>query len=161
MHPEQINLVLRQATCKICFESKSHDQFYAIGPCRHECCRACLQSYLNNLIMTSQVQSIRCFQEGCQHLLSEKVIESVVDQDTYKKYQKFKRNLLVAQNPNIRFCIKPDCGEVVQVQPRTYRCICKCGQEFCSRCNAPWHAGSTCEKTLEKEFCKYSKINIV
>ena len=53
----------------------------------------------------------------------------------------------LAEDPNIKFCIRPNCENYVKCDPeKDIQLKCECGMEFCFRCANPWHAGQTCEQ---------------
>ncbi|KRX10340.1 hypothetical protein PPERSA_03647 [Pseudocohnilembus persalinus] len=147
--------------CEICLEDnlKSSQIFKMVG-CQHYCCKVCSIEYLKQLINTSQVMSIKCIQDGCKNIIQQQTVQKVVDEQTYTKYLKFKNRIKHSNDPNVKFCIQPDCEEVVKLGPNNL-CQCICGMKFCGRCNGIWHPQKTCEQTIDQEFKEYAKSNIV
>lgn len=62
-------------------------------------------------------------------------------------------------NPDLKWCTRPGCENLVQLDQNSETLFvkCGCGNEFCFKCNNPVHQGSTCEQNMEKIFSNYSQ----
>ena len=93
-----------------------------------------------------KVEIIRCPDSKCKLPISEKLVSELLSRNFQEKLKKFKNRNNLMQNPNIRFCISPDCENYVLGNPNDLLLKCLCGMEFCFRCNNKWHKGKSCEE---------------
>ena len=75
-------------------------------------------------------------------------MKKIIPKQMFDKYFRFKNNMLVERNPNLKWCTRPGCERIVEKgsQPKV---VCTCGQETCFECGNEWHQGQTCEKVTE------------
>ncbi|CAK91884.1 unnamed protein product (macronuclear) [Paramecium tetraurelia] len=122
--------------------------------CRHEFCYECLQNYLDNKIKIGQVLEIECPQQGCDNYFNDEAIKSLVNDEQYQKYDKFKKQKLLDRDETVRWCIKPGCDKFIKGKSMFSNTIkCECGQEMCYECRREDHPGMTCE--LQEALDKY------
>lgn len=144
--------------CPICYEEYNNENDIIKLLCGHFTCQNCFDDYLLNKINIAQIQQIQCPQEACNFQIKEGELVRFLkpNPDLLKKYYKFKNAQQIAKNPKLKWCIRPGCENVVQViDSSTPHMKCSCGQEFCFKCNNPWHPGMECEDLIEKIYKNY------
>lgn len=156
----QNNKDIPQGTeCPICFEEILNENNYIRLICGHFTCKNCFDEYLQNKVTNSQVNNIKCPYEACQFTLHESEVVYFLKSKPIllKKFYKFKNTQEIAGNPNLKWCIRPDCEKVVKVNLNAENSYvrCQCGQEFCFKCNNPWHPGQACEDYIEGVYKDY------
>ena len=146
-------------SCEICYEQKDLSHFYKISGCNHIFCHSCVSNYLLQKINSSDLMKIPC-PAGCDYDFPEGEIEEIFknDKQIFQKYKKFKNLLLVNSDPNLRWCIRVGCGNLIKCKNSDKRIKCeKCGEEMCFKCRMAWHGSISCLKALDNEFKNYSK----
>ena len=144
--------------CEICmgpFENPIE-----IENCKHKFCYECFNSYLNDKIITNNIQQIRCPKNKCSNdKLSEEFFSQYLSEEQYFKYRQFKSKNEIARDPKKIFC--PHCDSYAQLSgldlipdPNSpdyvkFNLKCQNNHEFCS-CGRPLHEG-LCFKD-EQEF---------
>jgi len=149
--------------CEICFERKELSKFYKVNNCHHIFCHECIINYLLQKINSSDLLKIPC-PAGCDYDFREEEIQEILknDPNNFQKYQKFKNLLIVNSDPNLRWCIRFGCNNLIRGKGNEKKIKCdKCGQEMCFRCRLVWHGRTTCVKALDNEFKIYSKNVLV
>ena len=76
-------------------------------------------------------------------------------QRTYKKYLKFKRNIDVDLNPDLRWCPDPKCMHYVEREGRSKVSTCECGATVCIECGEYEHPGTKCGQQEDDLFKKW------
>ena len=149
--------------CEICYENKPNDFFYELQTCNHKFCKDCLAKYLLQKINSSNVLKILCPSE-CGKEISEEEMKKIFSADinTFNKYIKYKKLLILNTDPNLRWCIRPGCNSFVKGKGNEKKVTCeKCRQEMCFKCRLAWHDNISCVKALDNEFKAYSKNTLV
>ena len=102
---------------------------------------------------------MKCPNTECDYELNDNDIDSLTDQDLYKKYKDFKHRKLLSLNPNIRWCIRPGCDQYVIInnQKGSEKIACECGQQMCIKCANEYHPGRTCEQMIDVTYKEYAK----
>lgn len=151
--------IIKGTECPICLEEILKDANYVRLICGHFTCKNCFDEYLRTKITNSQVNNIKCPYEGCQFTLHESEVVYFLKSrpDLLKKFYKFKNTQEIAANPNMKWCIRPDCEKIVKVNLNAESSYvrCECGQEFCFKCNNAWHPGQACEDYIEGVYKNY------
>ena len=85
------------------------------------------------------------------------------DQILLEKYKKFKDQLEILDHPERKWCIRPDCPHYVEIdlEQKTNKVVCKCGQIMCFVCANAWHEGMTCLQAADKDYQKYEEKVVV
>ena len=146
--------------CPICYDEYSQESEVFHLLCGHATCRDCFNNYIKNKILIAQVKNFKCPQEACKFQIPESEIVRFLkpNPDLFQKYKKFKNAQEIAANPNLKWCIRPGCENVVQItDPSNPFIKCSCGQEFCFKCNNPWHPSMRCEDFIDKIYKSYIK----
>jgi hypothetical protein len=131
--------------CLICYEQMEPDNMKA--PCHHQFCDNCLRNYIENKISSNELANIQCPQEGCTIEYQDNDIQKILP-EKYSKYMELKKQQILNQNPNLRWCPKLDCGKYVIGDEDTIHKTCECGQEICFRCRSAWHPDKTCDEVM-------------
>lgn len=101
-------------------------------------CINCIKDYLRNRIYESYVVDIKCPGMGCQHEMMPDIIQSLVTPEAFEKYEKFKLRANLISDPEICFCIFPDCEGYMKGNKENPRCKCTvCDNEMCFSCKQP------------------------
>eukprot|EP01083_Nonionella_stella_P296835 1008285_1 len=145
--------------CPICFDFKPESSFFR-AKCEHAFCRACMREHFRVQITDANVIGLRCVQAGCDRMFKEDEILSYFadDIEIVRKYEKFKRNLQLAQNKNCRWCPKPGCETFMFGSSRKPRLACpKCSTVICFKCNNLWHEGRECQEVIDEKYGDWAK----
>ena len=150
-------------TCDICYEMLKQEKKLKAGKCEHLFCKSCLKAYLTEMIKSGKVLKIACPKEGCNHKYTEEEIKNVLKNhpETIKKYERFKLQISLSKDPNIRWCIRPDCDNFIKGSPDKPKLTCSCGEIICFNCSRKWHEGKTCEELMDLEYESYRLKNNV
>jgi len=94
------------------------------------------------------------FDAACHCVIENDVLEDLLGEETFKKYERFKR---FAENEHLRECPWPDCQEeqLGDLKSPLMKCT-KCEREYCyNHSNA--HPGLTCEEYEAKMFQEFKR----
>ena len=78
--------------------------------------------------------------EGCGKMFSARDVEKFGSKQIYLKYLKFKENIDVDLDPNLRWCGRSGCLKFVK-KGKTSQVECECGNVMCFKCGVEWHMG--------------------
>jgi hypothetical protein len=121
-------------TCDICYENYLAKDMHGITQCAHRFCLNCQSDYLEFNITNGKVQKIKCADQNCPAEYTREDIRKFGSKEIYEKYLKFKENIDVNTNPDMRWCPRPDCGRFVHKGKTSNRVNCECGYEMCFKC---------------------------
>ena len=121
--------------CEICYEEVTKNELFGLA-CKHAFCKECMKDHLESNIKEGKVIKIPCMQVGCEEEFEDEDVERFGDKEVYEKYLRFKENLRVDLDPNLRWCPRPDCGFYVEKKPKCKTAKCKCGTNVCMSCGA-------------------------
>lgn len=145
--------------CDICYEEKGVSQFFGLS-CEHKFCKGCLSDHLETMIKEGQVVKIPCMQMGCDQEFFENDVKEFGSEDIFKKYVRFRMNINVDLDPNLRWCPRNGCLNYVRRRNRfKKRAVCTCGQEVCMRCGAAYHGWVRCANVGDGEFQQFARAN--
>mmetsp|Transcript_14468 Transcript_14468/g.21996 ORF Transcript_14468/g.21996 Transcript_14468/m.21996 type:complete len:510 (-) Transcript_14468:53-1582(-) len=150
--------------CGICLEEQPKSAFVDAS-CKHYFCKTCWSRYLEVEIQNGKVLQIPCPEYKCNRKVSQEEIKKSVNDSTYIKYLKFKRNREIAADSNKRWCITPDCPGILTKVPLRRKATCNvCDQSLCWHCGEPYHKGS-CEKAAadskDDAYRRYKRLHNV
>ena len=101
-------------------------------------------------------------QHGCQVEFAEADVKAFGSEEIAKKYTRFKLNINVDMDPNLRWCPRNGCLNYVRRRGRFHRtATCDCGQQVCMRCGAAAHGGVRCANVGDREFNDFAAANNV
>jgi hypothetical protein len=142
--------------CKICEEVKT--EMFKLSNCFHCFCNSCLSDYITFRVQEAQVNKMPCPGHECGIDLQEDEIKQLISPLNFEKYQVFKRNSELNNNPFLRWCPLPDCTGYDLGSVKKDRLTCSiCSHQFCYYCTAPWHSKSKCIKKSDKDLDEWSK----
>ncbi|XP_046912406.1 E3 ubiquitin-protein ligase arih1l isoform X2 [Dermatophagoides farinae] len=133
--------------CIICCVEYPSSLMTGLG-CEHRFCRECWTNYLTTKIMEEgQGQSICCAAHNCDILVDDQTVFNLVNDPKVKlRYQHLITNSFVECNRLLRWCPKPECSRVIQVEYVAFRPVkCYCGKVFCVLCSEDWHEPIKCD----------------
>ncbi|GMF13118.1 unnamed protein product [Phytophthora lilii] len=145
--------------CQICYDYAPVNTSFALSGCGHTFCETCIKNYLEFKIKEGQVYP-KCFFErsedktACKAEIAVDDIQSLVSEEVWQKYNKFKFNKeheLARQCPycdHSQICAGGDDPE----------CVCEaCNREFCF-VHSSAHQGRTCAE-YDKKMIAVEKLN--
>jgi hypothetical protein len=90
--------------CMICCYSYAKQDMFHLSTCSHEYCKNCMSDHLKIKVTDGQVVKIGCMDFNCAQLFTQEDIKRFGSADIYKKYLRFKENIDVEVNPNLKWC---------------------------------------------------------
>jgi len=150
-------------SCCICCDDFLPKQMYAYKNCGHRYCKECLSQYYITCIDKGEVLHITCPDPKCTTEVLPHEIRQLIKPDLFLKYENLTLMTALRQDPNVRWCPKPNCNNCIigdipeNLRVGEWRKIkcpdSNCGTEFCYDCGVEWHYGLTCteKKTLDKK----------
>ena len=149
--------------CLICFNNELLSTNSTKFQCSHQFCNKCISYYIKDKIDSCEVK-IKCLMAGCLYILPEDIIKKFIDDETYKKYIKFKKRAIFKENlsNNLIPCIYPDCEEWVKyTEGDNINVQCNLGHKFCAKCKEKQHPGKRCHfKEISSLINKKSRIKL-
>eukprot|EP00466_Bigelowiella_natans_P013195 jgi/Bigna1/87465/estExt_fgenesh1_pg.C_200191 len=100
-------------SCGICLCDLPKSSFQNVA-CNHNYCKDCYSRYLEVWIKDGKVINLTCPESNCSREISSDEIMRCVDEETAKKYEKFKRDKEVAASSDQRWCITPNCEGILR-----------------------------------------------
>lgn len=143
--------------CGICYEEKTISMFIKSDRIHHEFCKACYLNYVTQKIFSNSILKIKCPDE-CGLIFSDEDIYFILGEreDLYAKYKKFKQIALINQDPNVIWCVRPECPGYTKGEKGSQKVACPlCNQDLCFLCRNAWHPNLSCEQAMNTEFKKY------
>ncbi|CAI5741085.1 unnamed protein product [Peronospora destructor] len=145
--------------CQICYDYTPMNTSYALSACGHTFCVTCLKSYLEFKVKDGQVYP-KCFFEQLEDKTTCKAdivvndIRSLVSEEVWQKYDKFKFN---KEHELARQC--PYCDHSQLCAGSDYpECTCEaCSGDFCF-VHSSAHQGHTCAE-YDKKMIAVEKLN--
>lgn len=120
--------------CEICY----CEPFLALKGCQHHYCEKCLQTYMTIKIDDGTDSGlIECPAYKCNNLIADDLIQQIVVQGAFEKYQQRILDNFVFMHLKLQNCPAPNCKVVIKlldsITPSPV--ICLCGNEFCFHCD--------------------------
>eukprot|EP00727_Mastigamoeba_balamuthi_P006430 m51a1_g2407 putative ubiquitin-protein ligase (716) ;mRNA; f:774107-776751 len=140
--------------CTVCGETVGPESACALQ-CKHWFCTDCWVSYLTLKINEGQSCFITCPAHKCSLIVDQELVERIVPKELYAKYVAFITKSFVDDNPDVKWCPAPGCGNALKAD----QCIkgigyCTCGYRFCWECGEEAHMPATCAEVLSwKKKC--------
>jgi len=148
---------------KMNYASSVQNESWANSDCcsAHDLCRPCVQRYVETKVLDEGLWNIRCPGEGCRYRLIDDDIslaltDSRIKQEVSDKRAKLRNDnfaprlqeLLVARDAVSTDCsetlllaqcqVCPSCCVLVRREGGCTHMVCRCGQDFCFGCGAPF-----------------------
>ena len=153
------DLETKKDLCLICYANELKENNSLKMECGHQFCFDCYKHYIKDKIENGIVR-IKCLMAGCLNIISDKIIKQFTTQELYRKYLKFKKRNLYAENmkKGLIPCIHPDCEEWLRYKEGDDPNVtCNEGHSFCAKCKQKQHRGKRC-KLFERTINKDSRI---
>lgn len=94
--------------------------------CNLQYCENCLRDYFLAKIIAFECYNARCPNQTCLKS-SSKLAKTVLSPKDYKKFRKFSKKIKSLADPNLKFCVRPDCRGVGKTGKKHFFCSkCKC-----------------------------------
>ncbi|CAG2170475.1 unnamed protein product [Oppiella nova] len=167
----------KQKSCEICsLELGSSERIGAI--CGHQFCLNCWRTYLELKIECGETSAITCPAFNCSHLVTHKIIETVVSRELIDRFMRKDIESFIESNPTIQWCPHPACDKAVLLPeskshpnsdqsyvlanmpallPVSHAVECTDGHNFCWECRREAHSPCDC-KLWEDWMTKISDI---
>lgn len=160
---QEIEIEENLKSCEICLDVLPKSKQLKAGKCGDTFCKNCIKSHLIENITSGKVFQIPCPKEGCKHKYTDEEIKKVLKKqlEIIKKYEKYKMQILLSKDPAVRWCIRPDCDNVLKGSSDKPKLICPCGEIVCFNCSKQWHEGKTCIELMDLEYEDYRLKNNV
>ncbi|KAI8647651.1 hypothetical protein BD408DRAFT_473390 [Parasitella parasitica] len=136
--------------CEICCNNEPGLETASLA-CGHLFCIACYSHYLTEKVKQGDSTCIQCPQEGCKVLVDQTTLSIVLDQRTYIRYEESLDKVYVRDNPNLKWCIAPDCKYAIEcdISKNSLDTIvptvtCDCGHVMCFGCDFNNHQPASC-----------------
>ena len=108
--------------CNICYNKYFKDDLFGLD-CDHLFCKICMRDYIEYNITNGQILKIRCPDSTCKREFEEQDIQKFGSRKVYDKYLRFKSNIDVNLNPNLKWCPRPNCPNYVS-KGKTRKVVC-------------------------------------
>ena len=117
--------------CNICCFSYMQNGMFSLS-CAHQFCKNCMSDHLKTKIMDGQVLKINCMSFKCKVEFKSEDIKNFGSSEIYAKYLKFKENINVELDKNLKWCPRQNCLGYVRRQKSCCCCTssiatCECG----------------------------------
>jgi len=144
-----------QIDCAICDSVYDKKDSFALS-CHHAFCRGCWGDYLEDKIRDGKL-AVRttCPMYKCLLVVPDNVVQLLVKQDVFARYQQAVLRSFVEDSRNMRWCPAARCDRVVKVLGPVHTVQCTCGNKFCFQCSEEPHDPVSCAQlSLWLEKCR-------
>jgi E3 ubiquitin-protein ligase RNF14 len=149
-------------TCPICMSDVYGSDCFSCYACSAAACKSCIKSYLDTRINEGQVKSITCpIDPSCHMELTPTQIASVVEKQTFRRYDRLLFQLSIDSMDDIIYC--PRCQKPVIVTQGTDNHLSNtlgecatCSFVFCTLCGKTFHGVNPCQYS-ESMFHSFPK----
>lgn len=143
--------------CEICYEPLN-DKWVLPSCSIHEFCRTCFVLHLESLIKDSKVTNITCPGKDCTSEFTQDDIKSLVSEEIFAKYLRFKERAELMIDPSVKWCIQPNCEGYIRGKERDKKKECpRCGFELCFQCGKAWHPKKSCDQIVDDDYELWAK----
>jgi len=134
--------------CRICVESVSKDQVFALG-CGHNFCRHCYRAYLVSQISDGPSCILtHCPEHKCKQAVPRQVFRLLLAPEVLEKYDVYVTRNFIESSRNMRYCPAAGCDKVaVGMGVTTIKC--SCSNLYCFRCGEDAHEPSSCQQIAQ------------
>lgn len=143
-------------TCPICVDEVYGSDCFSCYTCSSTACKPCIRSYLETIINEGQVKSITCpVNSSCRVELTPTQIASVVDKQTFHRYDRLLFQLSIDSMDDIVYC--PRCQNPVIITKNSNNNLnntlgecATCTFVFCTLCGKTYHGVNPCQYSESK-----------
>jgi len=150
--------------CPICNEEFISNNNNTVKNCGHSFCDGCWYDFLSIKIKENRLPSIKCLDYKCQSKLDDEFIINLLqsNKDLIYKYQKYKMELEIINNPNKKLCPFPNCDSYLELKDiKEQYTSCKNKHTYCFSCLKKPHGNLPCNNKLDKSIIEYASNNFV
>jgi len=154
----------QQKICEICSELFIPNNQNTVKECGHSYCNSCWYDFFSVKIQENQLTSIKCLNNECQKKLNDTFIMNLLNNNNelIKKYNKYKLEYEILNNPNKKSCPFPNCDSYLELKnPKVKNVTCLNNHTFCFFCLQKPHRKLPCKEKLDKSIIEFSKKNFV
>ena len=151
----------------VCFDQYPDSELFFMADCpvglAHAMCRDCASHHFTLKVTEHKLKGLKCplfGSDGCQALLGEKELKSIVTAAVFAKFERFAKT---DQDPNLRECPNAACGVLVEptykeggVVVPEMKCG-SCGQVFCFY-HSTAHDGEDCEAYAKAQALEEERV---
>jgi len=140
--------------CEVCYLSLPMADMICLIQCGHVFCKQCWTDYFCFKINDDGSSlAFKCQMPGCQVLVDDQTVISLIKGQTKVRYQQLVTNSFVQCNRLLKWCPSPTCTNAIQVLYVEAGLIrCSCSHTFCFACVERWHDPLNCD--LLKKWLK-------
>ncbi|TYZ63217.1 hypothetical protein PybrP1_003214 [[Pythium] brassicae (nom. inval.)] len=141
----------RTMHCAVCMDDHLLEDVFLITGCDHTYCRDSMRTYILGKLHAHDVTP-SCPHDGCETVLSDADLTSVLTADEQQQYYDTCLNLAVGSIPGVFKCLEEDCRGVAALSDDDPHFVCPlCDAERCVTCNTrQWHDGVTCAQHRQR-----------
>ena len=143
--------------CSICRMDRNESEMHRAA-CGHNYCKICLERHYKSSIENGIVSFV-CMHEECERVIDKNELFLFLSESHKVKYDKFVRNMALAKDPNVRWCVKAECDNPIRRKSKKQTKLeCdKCGTVICFECAGLWYNDTTkrkhrCHKNEDKKL---------
>ncbi|VDO34720.1 unnamed protein product [Haemonchus placei] len=138
------------STQNVCYDNKSGPECVKFNPCGHVFCKECVRTYFLDQLTAMRVAPLSCLSPRCESYPSEMLIEELVGEDHFERYQRIILSNVLARIDDIAFCPRPRCQSPAPRRSCTsLLAICPvCDYSFCIKCHRAYHGVNPCRATV-------------
>lgn len=82
--------------------------------CGHQICLTCFREFILQSVYSGNALRIPCPEDGCMYQIYEEEVKQFLSPADFAKYLQFKKNKLLEQDDNVRWCIAPGCNTILR-----------------------------------------------
>ena len=143
--------------CPICYSNPEKENIHRGLSCLDSFCTECLRLYVQTKIDAMQVINLKCPKDDCKYILTETDIQTIVEPETFQKYQTIMKTKLMSRNPLTSYCPRPGCSRILTKSASEEFTTCECGTVVCNRCSQMRHDPKTCEQVATENAALYGQ----
>jgi len=152
MHKPFTVICKELAICPVCYEylketgPNDPDRPTRLSNCNDILHRSCLREHCLMMINENKFP-VKCINDQCVFTIAHSDMKAILQTDEYDRFIRFMTSMIKLQMRGVVECPDPQCdfffdnGEN-ELADR-FNCI-NCYQEYCLKCNVPWHYDKTC-----------------
>ena len=163
LEQETLDLMSTPYTCEICLCDRFGRKASIVKPCRHLFCRSCIEEFFKTKINDGDIENILCPGSDCDSVIPTALIRSVVDDETFQRYDVLLLRKSLASLGELCYCPRISCQYPVLYEEGASHATCpSCSLTFCILCRRTYHGVSPCRfkfDEIEKLREKYLKAD--
>lgn len=126
--------------------------------CGHSFCLSCTRAHLEKLITECEVSKLKCLDYECRETFVEEEYKLILDDNMFRKMQKYRTALEVGCNSDLFFCPNTACEDKLSIKElkkakKKGSLSCpKCQADICRKCLLTSHVGKPCVAQNDAKF---------